>query len=182
MNMASQNLKQLTLLDFFTRVGFHEAYDVAMTNEMRTPISQVFSIPDPVDSLSDSFYDKIRVKRRLFEDTWGHVNKKTRKASYSSSPDSSNSGRGGIVDVSEVRVKLAKEESKLFRIEGYLSRIDHEKQMWLLKEKRVKRTMLKLKWKIKNNIRDGENSLRSKSVDEEEYDFETEALDDTESD
>ena len=46
----------------------------------------------------------------------------------------------------------------------------------------MKRTMLKLKWNIKNNIRDGENSLRSKSVGEEEYDFETEALDDTESD
>ena len=179
MNMASHNLKQLTLLDFFTRVGVHEAYDVAMTNEMRTPISQVFSIPDPVDSLSDSFYDKIRVKRRLFEDTWGHVNKKTRN---SSSSDSSNLGREKIVDVSEVRGKLAKEESKLFRIEGYLSRIDHEKQMWLLKEKRVKRTILKLKWKIKNNIRHGEYSLRSKSVAEEEYDFETEVLDDTESD
>jgi hypothetical protein len=185
MNMAPHNLKQLTLFDFFKRIiGFRETSDVVITTEMDTPTSRVFSIPDPADCLSDSFYDKLKVKRRLYEDTWRCVNKRPRLASSSSTVDNGphEVGRRKVDDGNELRVKLAKEESKLFRIEGYLSRIDHEKQMWLLKEERVKRTMLKLKWKIKNNIRDGENSLRSKSVAEEEYDFETESLDDTESD
>lgn len=184
MNMTPHNLKQLTLFDFFKRImGFREAEDVVITTEMTTPTSQVFSIPNPADCLSDSFYDKIKVKRRLFEDTWRPVNKRPRLASSSSTADNEPyEVDGRQVDDNELRVKLAKEESKLFRIEGYLSRIDHEKEMWLLKQKRVKRTMLKLKWKIKNNIRDGENSWQSKSVAEEEYDFETEALDDTESD
>lgn len=177
--------KQLKILEFFKRIiGFQER---SMPIET-TPSSQVFTIPDPAgDGVDKCFYDKGRVKRRLFEESGDYGSKRQRRVSSSSTIDTVNEHDGveevlNKDDADELRRKLSKAESNLFKIEGYISRIDCERQMWKYKEKRVKRAILRLKCKLKNNIRDGENSWQSKSVAEEEYDFETEALDDTESD
>ena len=179
--------KQLKILEFFKRIiGFQER---SMPIE-NTPSSQVFTIPDPAgDGVDKCFYDTGRVKRRLFEESGYYGSKRQRRVSSSSTIDTANEHDGveevlNKDDADELRRKLSKAESNLFKIEGYISRIDCERQMWKYKEKRVKRAILRLKCKLKNNVKDGVNSSQSEVVDggEVEYDFETEALDDTESD
>lgn len=171
--------RPVVLLDLLKRLIYFgkKSPRVPMT-KVATPSSQVFSIPDPADAISDSFYDKIKVKRRLFEGSGYHAHKKQRRISSTSS-DTSNEE----VDVAEIHMLIAKDESRLSKIDGYLTRIDYEKEMWLRKQRKFQRRMSKLRRKLKNNTDDDECVSQSIQVGaEEEYDFETEALDDTESD
>ena len=171
--------RPVVLLDLFKRfIYFGKKSPRVPMAKVATPSSQVFSIPDPADAISDSFYDKFKVKRRLFEGSGYHAHKKQRRIS-STSTDTSNEE----VDVAEIHRLIAKEESRLSKIDGYLTRIDYEKEMWLRKQRKFQRRISKLRCKLKKNITDDECVSQSRQVGaEEEYDFETEALDDTESD
>ena len=173
--------RQLALVDTFDRAARIQEPHPVTTNE--TPVEQVFSIPEPLnDSVHDSSYERIEVRRRLFaEEHRGSADKRPRDTFSSSSSNDTNMRGRKNPDCAEFRRRMTREESRLFRIEGYLSRIESEKEMWLQRERRVKRAIKRLKreFQCSDDSEGHEGPARSRRRVREEYDFETEILDDT---